>query len=106
MNLPLPLPVDRSRRNWGLQWESVKDRERKAIRKLRAQTVAGPSARHRIQKDTCPRMGGYLGVFIFKQGSHIFILLWAPQMMQLVLAGRLCVAGQVCPSVPAWALYT
>lgn len=34
-----------------------------------------------------------LGFFIFKQEPHIFILLWAPQMMQLVLAGRLCVAG-------------
>lgn len=50
--------------------------------------------------DTQPLVGGcrvqrsaivMLGVFIFKQEPHIFILLWAPQMMQRVLVDRLCV---------------
>lgn len=45
----LPLPVDRGRRNWGPQWEPVKDKGGEE-----AQTVAGPSARHGILDDTSP----------------------------------------------------
>lgn len=50
--------------------------------------------------DTRPLVGGckfqrsaiaMLGLFIFKQEPHVFILFWAPQMMQPVLVNRLCV---------------
>lgn len=70
-------------------------REREEDNQEAASPVAGPT-RHRTWEDTCPWMlhaVTMLGFFIFKQKPHIFILLWAPQMMQLVLAGKLCVAG-------------